>query len=83
MARYFFDVQDGPDFVKDEDGHDCAAISDVRIAAMKALPAMIGARIPDGDGYRVSVIVRDDEDHAIYRASLTLESTWLSNRDGQ
>ncbi|MBO0905615.1 DUF6894 family protein [Jiella sonneratiae] len=80
MPRYFFDVEDANEFIRDEDGHICESDAQVRKAAIEALPGMIGMRIPDGDTHKTTVKVRDEAGAYIYSASLTLEAGWIGKR---
>ncbi|MEX6504889.1 hypothetical protein [Jiella sp. M17.18] len=77
MARYFFDVQDGEDFIRDEEGLACPSREEVRLAAIAALPTMARDALPDSDRHEISVHVRDQKDRPVFRASLLLRAEWL------
>ena len=60
MARYFFDTDDGQDFVQDETGIDLCTLNDVRGAASMALVGMLREKIFPSLASKFSVVVRDE-----------------------
>ena len=76
MPRYYFDVQDGDHFVRDEEGIDCGSRAAVRDAAIGALPGMASDVLPDGDAHDIEVLVRDETGCCVFKASLSLKSGW-------
>lgn len=77
MPRYFFDIHDGV-HRHDEEGTFC---SDVRAAALEAkrlLPAIAVNEAPNENGRQIiTVVVTDEEGHAVYSAALSVIGTWL------
>lgn len=76
MPVYFFDVQDGDEFIEDEVGLECETYATVRKAAIAALPDMAQAVMPDSDHHAITVTVRDEAGRRIFTASLTLNAQW-------
>ena len=80
MPRYFFDIKDGG-LQQDDMGTECADLDEVRMAAMKVLPDVAREDIPkDGDRRTFIVVVRDEDGHAVYTATLTFAGLWLKHR---
>lgn len=71
MPRYFFDVHDSGVFL-DDTGTECADLEDMRRAAMKLLPDLTSAEMPDGDRRIFSLTVRDDRRRAVFAVTLSL-----------
>jgi hypothetical protein len=64
MPLYYFDLLDGEDFVKDEEGMDLPNISSAQIEATEFLTDMaidIATRQSNPLGYPMSIEVRDSE----------------------
>jgi hypothetical protein len=64
MPLYYFDLLDGEDFVKDEEGTDLPNISSAQIEATEFLTDMamdIATRQSNPLGYPMSIEVRDSE----------------------
>ena len=64
MPRYYFDLLDGEDFVKNEEGMDLPNISSAQIEATEFLTDMamdIATRQSNPLGYPMSIEVRDSE----------------------
>jgi hypothetical protein len=64
MPLYYFDLLDGEDFVKDEEGVDLPNISSAQIEATEFLTDMamdIATRQSNPLGYPMSIEVRDSE----------------------
>ena len=80
MPHYYFDVEDGGDFFRDDSGFVCDDKEAVRKAAIEALPTMAASALPDGDHHRIAVKVRDGTGDYIYVASLTLHAGWVEER---
>lgn len=77
MSLFFFDIRDGSDSYKDEDGIECAALKDVEFHAVSVLPDLAREMLPDGPRRSFVVKVRDDSGKHVFRASLTLASAWI------
>ena len=60
MARYFFDTDDGQDFVQDETGIDLHNLIAVKGAAAMALVGMLRENTHPDLGSKFSVVVRDE-----------------------
>ena len=76
MPRYFFDIVDG-DLTVDEDGTAFADAHAARDAAIRVLPDIARDTIGTGQSRSVQVLMRDEEDRALFTASLTLTAKWL------
>lgn len=71
VPRYFFDIHDG-DFIRDDEGTECADFEQVREKVMASLPEMASWIVPsDGDNQAVIVKVRDEEGSQVYTATLS------------
>lgn len=78
MARYFFDVSDG-ELVVDDDGVEFADARCASREALQSLPDMAKGLLQTTGTKTISVIVRDEHGTALYRATLTIEGTWLQD----
>lgn len=77
VARYFFDFYDGT-MIRDATGHECAGQDDIRVEAMRSLPALAKDRVPkDGDEQAFTVLVRNERNFTVYTATLTFAGLWL------
>ena len=77
MPRYFFDIQDGGS-QRDEVGTVCADPEAARLQAVRTLPDIARAEIPeDGDRCTFTVLVTDEDEHPVYSATLTYAGLWL------
>ncbi len=77
MPRYFFGFHDETMHLDDE-GQECETLSDVRVQAMLALPAIAKDLIPaDGDKRTFTVIVRDQNYRVVYTATLAFAGLWV------
>ncbi|MGN6470484.1 MAG: DUF6894 family protein [Rhizobiaceae bacterium] len=77
MSRFFFDIDDGDRFVRDEIGHVFEDREAMRLEAIKALPEIARDELPDGNRRRFSVRVRDMEGRYLFQATLTMAAEWL------
>lgn len=77
MARYFFDIHDGNDLTKDEDGVVCGSLSDLSFQAIDVLPEIVREALPDGPPRTFYVKVRDVAGRYVFRATLTFASAWI------
>ncbi|AWN42869.1 DUF6894 family protein [Methylobacterium durans] len=70
MLRYFFDVHDsGPQF--DDTGTELAGPDEAYAKAKSLLPDIASELIPTGGDQRMfMVLVRDENGHAVYSATL-------------
>jgi hypothetical protein len=78
MPRYFFDVHDNSDVVKDDTGTEFASLDEVRREAMRLLPDIAREEIPEhGHCRSFVVLVTDEDEHPIYSAMLSYTGLWL------
>jgi hypothetical protein len=73
MPHYFFDLRDGSDFVRDEEGcwfPDFAAAE--REAAETAASMLLDARRSDNNPTKFTIEVRDENDRCVMDASVAL-----------
>jgi hypothetical protein len=75
--RYFFDVDDDKEGVRDEIGVECSR-DELRAQAIAVLPDLVRDTLPDGDRRIFKVRVRDEDGHYVFEASLEFEARWLS-----
>lgn len=78
MARFFFDVQDGKGFHRDEAGDECASAQEARQQVQGILSDIARHELPDGDLHVIMCDVRDAKGHVVYRGELTYRGRWLS-----
>ncbi|TXM91274.1 hypothetical protein [Methylobacterium sp. WL116] len=77
MPRYFFDIHDGV-HRRDDEGTECADLQGAVLEAKKLLPAIAAYDVPkDGERQTITVLVTDEDGHAVYSAALTYVGTWL------
>ncbi|TXN80288.1 hypothetical protein [Methylobacterium sp. WL8] len=77
MPRYFFDIHDGF-HLRDDVGTECADLQAAALEAKRLLPAIAADEIPkDGERQIITVLVTDEEGHAVYSAALAFIGTWL------
>lgn len=77
MPRYFFDINDGR-AARDEVGVECANLQAAVLTAKETLPAIAVDKVPrDGERQALTVLVSDEDGHAVYLAALTYTGTWL------
>ena len=77
MSRYFFDVHDGHDFTRDDDGVLCGTLRELSFQAVDVLPDIVREELPNGPRRTFSVKARDDTGAYVFRATLTLASAWI------
>jgi hypothetical protein len=77
MPRYFFDIHDGV-HLRDDEGTECADLQGAALEAKRLLPAIALDEIPkDGERQIITVLVTDEESHAVYSAVLAFVGMWL------
>ena len=80
MARYFFDIHSRGRLARDGEGSECDSLEAMRAEAMQTLPAIAKEVIPrEGDQQAFTVLVRDENDTAIYTATLTFAGMRLDD----
>ncbi|MCI0752750.1 DUF6894 family protein [Teichococcus vastitatis] len=78
MPLYFFDIFDGTQLLRDEEGSDLPDLKAARDDAVALLPDLIKSRLPEDEHRRLVVTVRDESGAAILQASLSLDVTFIS-----
>lgn len=74
MPRYFFDIHDE----RDEHGTICEDLQAAALEAKRLLPEIVTHEIPrGGEPQIITVLVSDEERHAVYSAALCFVGTWL------
>lgn len=77
MPLFYFDIDDGECFTRDEEGLECSNRKAVRDYAIGVLPGIAQEALPDGDQHELVVKVRDTSGRYVFKAVLTLVSEWL------
>ena len=76
MPRYYFDIH-SDDVARDNHGVEMPDAAAARLEAISALPEIAADEIPkDGDRQLYAVVVRDEQGHTIYTATLTFSGLW-------
>ncbi|GEP07008.1 DUF6894 family protein [Methylobacterium oxalidis] len=79
MPRYFFDVHDGGP-QSDDTGTELASRDEARAKAKSLLPDIAREEIPKGDDQSTfTVLVRDENNHPVYSATLTFAGSRLQS----
>lgn len=73
MARYFFDIHDGPHSSHDDEGEEIADLESVRLEAVRTIVQLGRDHIPSGTTDRLVIDVRDESGRAVLSVRLTLE----------
>jgi hypothetical protein len=73
MTRYFFDIHDGPNSSRDEDGEELATLEDAESEAVRALADLSRNRLRNGGKTKLVIDVRDDTGKVVLSTSLTFE----------
>jgi hypothetical protein len=83
MPRYFFDTDDGDQPLRDDEGTEFAGLQEACDEAVRILPDIArdvlpphGMR-PQGNQRAVVVVVRDENNQAVFTATLSLKTEWL------
>ena len=69
MARYYFDVQDGRGFHRDEMGDEFDSFEEAREQAQALLPDIAREELPDGELHVITCDVRDESGRIVARQS--------------
>jgi hypothetical protein len=77
MARYYFDIDDSEQTIRDTNGLDCIDRDAVQQAAIRALHEVALDMPVDCRRRDVTVLVRNASGHAAFRATLSLSAQWL------
>lgn len=76
MPRYFIDIDDGTDCIRDDEGEDCADLEQARAIAISSLPGIADGILSDGRSRTFTATLRNEADTTIYVAALTFEGAW-------
>jgi hypothetical protein len=71
-VRYFFDIEDGVDEVRDDEGLELSGLEAAKAEAVRTLPDLAKSGVPERDQRVVAIRVRDETGQAVLKASLTL-----------
>ena len=72
MPRYFFDTYDGERLTPDEEGLEMQDLATAKAEAQRALPDIAREALPDSNHRTFVISVRDEADHVVLRAALSL-----------
>ncbi|GJD35448.1 DUF6894 family protein [Methylobacterium aerolatum] len=78
MPLFFFDTDDGRLPLRDEEGCELPDLQASRRIALEALTEMAADPLPEAEGRRCTVAVRDSAGRTIYRARVELTGEWLT-----
>ena len=81
MPRFYFDTQDGDNFIKDEEGIEFDNVKMARDEAVVCLSDIAKDAMPDGEVHDFVMTVRNEGGRAVYEARLGLRGTWFSGDD--
>ena len=77
MPRFYFDIADGENSVRDTDGIDLSGLDEARKEALRVLPDVAREVMPDGDNRNIVARVRDESGRFVFQATLSLTAEWL------
>ncbi|GJD50677.1 hypothetical protein OPKNFCMD_3422 [Methylobacterium crusticola] len=72
MVRFFFDIDDGVLFTRDDDGQPFATMEAAREAAIRVLPAIAADAAADENRRNLVASVRTETGRIVFRARLSL-----------
>jgi hypothetical protein len=72
MPRYYFDIADGPESSRDEEGLELPNLEAARTQALATLGEIARDEFPDGDRRDFSISIRDGGGQALLIAKLAL-----------
>ena len=78
MPRYFFDVRDGRELIRDDGGSEFARYEDARCEAVETLPQIAKDKSSGRDHWELEVTMRKDN-VALCRARLTFDGEKLTS----
>jgi hypothetical protein len=79
MPCYFFDIDNGEQHARDDEGLEFADQKAARDNAVSALPDIPRDAMPDGSQRDFAVTMRDQSGTAIFRATLSFRTEWLNS----
>jgi hypothetical protein len=71
MPRFYFDVRDGENFTRDNEGLDFDGIRQAQTEAARMLAEMMKEAMPDGSRCDMGVEVRDEAKRPLLKVQLT------------
>ena len=77
MPKFFIDFRDGDVLIIDDEGSDLHSFEEARLEAVGLLSQVAMDRLPDGEHRQFVATVRDENDVALYRATLTFHGERL------
>ena len=77
MSRFYFDIDDGHNPVRDESGVEVDDLSDIPTEVLAILPDMLQEVLPNEDNRAFRIEVRNDKCRVVYRATLSLTAGWV------
>lgn len=77
MPRYFFDIDDGENQFRDDDGMEMPHLEAAGAEAVRVLPDVAREVLPDGDRRAFVSVVRDETGDVVFRATLSLVAEWI------
>jgi hypothetical protein len=83
LPRFFFDINDGDNYFRDDEGSELPNEEAARKEALGCLPELTRSKMPDGNRRNFIVDVRDEANHRIFTATLSLVARWVEPRGGR
>lgn len=83
MSRYFFDLQNGDEATRDDQGVELHSRASVQKEIARILLDVARDEIPEQERVIVSVVVRDGCGKVISVANLTFNMSWLAESAGE
>ena len=83
MPRYYFDILDGDQQTRDDEGLVLANAEAARREAIASLLDLARDELPEGDHHAFEIKVRDTQDHYLLAAKLAVDSDWIDRADGK
>jgi hypothetical protein len=78
MTRYFFDLRDGFEFFRDEQGLEFDTMQSARNEATRALVDFARDAVPGSERSELAIEVRDEFNHPLFKATLMFEVAILA-----
>ena len=80
MARYYFDVRDGAQSVRDDEGSDFDSLDAAVQAAARSAAEIGTGRLAKGDTSDVVIGVRDERGYRVCTIKASMEIEWHASR---
>lgn len=81
MAKYFFDIDANHRNIRDEIGSEYDDLESVRRVAIASLPVIAADDLPNGDEYRATITVRDENTSVVFTATMNVSAKWSAGND--